>query len=99
MKLKKSITAMTLAASSSAFALMAPPVATKTICLNLYESMEGVFFTGTCDQAENNELKQRPLLANGCAKGQTAMTATKWDVDGDFRPNIYPCLPPNVAQL
>ncbi|WP_141735035.1 hypothetical protein [Oligoflexus tunisiensis] len=99
MKFKKSVTALALTASSSAFALMRPPVETKTICLDMYESAEGAAYAGTCDQSDNNETLKKKILENGCAEGQLAMTAQKWDKRGEFYPSIHSCLPPNVAQL
>jgi len=99
MKATKTIAVLSLAASSSAFALMLPPVKAKTVCLNTYETAQGSLHLGTCDEAKNNKTLDRPLLDNGCAEGQAAMTVQKWEAQANFTPNISACLPPNVAQL
>ncbi|HYX36508.1 MAG TPA: hypothetical protein VE954_25655 [Oligoflexus sp.] len=101
MKLSKTIAALGLTASSSAFGLMAPdqPVRTKTVCLNTYERADGSLELGTCDEAKNNKTEGRPRLENGCAEGQAAMTVTKWTTQQGFTPKIEACLPPNVVQL
>ncbi len=99
MKFKKTITALTLSASSSAFSLMAPPVETKTICLQSYEGQDGSTFVGTCDQSRNNKILEKEILSNGCAKGQTALVARRYAEDRPFYPEIGGCMPPNVSQL
>jgi hypothetical protein len=101
MKISKTIAALSLTASSSAFGLMAPdqPVRTKTVCLNTYERADGSLELGTCDEAKNNRTERRPLLENGCAEGQAAMTVQKWASQPGFTPQIAACLPPNVVQL
>jgi hypothetical protein len=100
MKVTKTIAALSLtAASTSAFGLMMPPVKTKTVCLDQFETNDGSLRLGTCDQSKNNRIKHLPKLENGCAEGQAAMTVQKWEQNAEFFPNIPLCLPPNVAQL
>jgi hypothetical protein len=48
---------------------------TKTICLQTEDKGDGSL-TSSCDQSENNAANNRPLLANGCAAGQVALTET-----------------------
>lgn len=100
--MKKTITALALsAASSSAFALMAPhnpeEIVTKTICLNVYQDSNGVSYADSCDASSNNEFYNSPLLANGCAQGQVALTATK--INHKFNVSIKSCVPVNITQL
>lgn len=104
--MKKTITALALtaassAASSAAFARPAPPVATKTYCLDTFEDARGALVAGTCDQSQNNIDLGLPVLSNGCAATQIALTANKFtsDPDAPFSIVVRPCLPPNVAQL
>jgi hypothetical protein len=100
--MKKSIAALALSASSaSAFGLLFEPQNTeiKTICLGVYEDEQGVKYAGGCDEANNNGLLSKPLLSNGCAEGQIALTAKKWPNAERFDIEIASCLPPNVVQL
>jgi len=97
--MKKTISAVALMASStSAFALMAPPTQTKTICLDVYENEDGVKYAGTCDQAKNNQILGATILENGCAEDQIALTSRKYQ-GGSWDISIRACMPPNVVQL
>lgn len=74
--MKKTIAALALtAASSPAFALMAPVKATKILCLDAYENAQGAQVAGTCDQSANNAELGRAILTNGCAEDQIALSA------------------------
>ena len=100
--MKKTITALALsAASSSAFALMAPQnpeeIVTKTICLNVYQDAKGVSYAASSDATVNNEFYKVALLENGCAEGQVALTATK--INKKFDVSIKSCVPVNITQL
>ncbi|RZA25960.1 MAG: hypothetical protein EOP10_05185 [Proteobacteria bacterium] len=112
MKRTVSAAALALSISTPSFALMLPPSATKTICLDSYESETGAKFAGNCDQAANNKELALPLLDNGCADGQIALTSVaypasfvqnspkqKKNTKLKFDIEINNCLPPNVAQL
>ena len=96
--MKKTIAALALgASSSSAFALMPPPIATKTICLAVAEDANGVQRATSCDASANNVTSGVPLLANGCAEDQVSLVALKFG--NRYNINIASCLPPNVTQL
>jgi hypothetical protein len=98
--MRKTITVLAItASSSSAFALRAPTVETINYCLNTFQNDSGATFAGTCDQSANNTTKQVPLLENGCAAGQISLEASKYQGSKEFSIVIYPCLPPNIAQL
>jgi len=100
--MKKSITAIALAASStSAFALIAPNLGDeqKTYCVSTYEADDGSQYVSQCDETKNNERENRPLLQNGCAEGQAAISGFKRRSEKKFNIEISACLPPNVAQL
>lgn len=97
MEFKKTVAALAITASS-AFALMAPPEHTKTICLNAYEGADGSLYAGNCDEARNNETLQKELLENGCAKKQVSLTARKYQ-GGKYDIQVRNCLPPGVIQL
>lgn len=99
MKVNKTVAALALSASSSAFALIAPPQDTKTICVSVYETADGVKYAGGCDEVRNNEAAGLPILENGCAANQIALTATRWSADLPYNIEIGSCLPPNVVQL
>lgn len=96
MEFKMTIAAIAITASS-VFARPLPPTEIKTICLPNYSDSEGVAYAGNCDQARNNVRLNRPLLANGCAEDQIAITATKRN--GNFNVEVNNCLPPNIVQL
>jgi ribosomal protein S10 len=98
MKFNKTVTAIALTASSTAFGIIGPrPVPTKTICLPAYESDQGALFAGSCDETRNNRDLNRPLLENGCAADQIAVTAfkysRKWNIE------VQQCMSPNIVQL
>ena len=95
--MKKTIATIALTASPSAFALIGPGGETKTVCLNTYETAEGLLYAGSCDEAPNNEELGLEILENGCAEGQIALTARKFGET--WEPQIASCLPPNVVQL
>lgn len=97
MKIKTTVAALALSASSSSFALMAPPTQTKTICLEVYETAEGVSYSSGCDASSNNVELGLTILENGCAVDQVALIAHKYGRRFDIQ--ISSCLPPNVAQL
>lgn len=96
MKFQTTIAAFALTASS-AFALIGPDTTTKTYCLDQYESDKGVSYTGSCDQTANNKALGKVLLENGCAEGQSALTALSFG--GKFDIEIASCMPPGVVQL
>ena len=97
--MKKSVTLLALAASSSsAFALIGPArLPTKVLCIETNESDDGALFGRTCDMTQRNRTEQKVILSNGCAEGQVSILsvkqAAKWTID------LNPCLPPNLAQL
>jgi len=96
--MKKTITAAAaLAASSSAFGLIGPVQESKTICLNTFVDENRLLYAGKCDEARNNIILDKPILKNGCAQGQVALTAIK--LNGQWNPQIQYCLRPNVVQL
>lgn len=97
MNFKKTIAAVALS-TSSAFALIGPPTQTKTYCLDLYEGQSGATYAGTCDQTANNKTLKKPLLENGCAVDQVALSAHRV-APGKFNIEIYACMPPGVVQL
>lgn len=107
--MKKTISATIVALSSatSVLALWAPaPVESKTYCLGMYDiqnAEEGspVYMAGTCDASYNNAYYQTPLLDNGCAEGQIALTTHRYGggEEGEFPIQIGSCMPPNVTQL
>lgn len=99
MKINTSIAAIALAASGTSSALVPAPLETKTICLSSYELNDGSILANSCNQAANNEELQLEILENGCAEGQIALTATRWNQDQPWSIEIGNCLPPNVAQL
>ncbi len=114
MKRTVSAAALALSVSTPSFALMLPPTATKTICLDTFESETGVKYSGNCDQAANNKELNLPLLENGCAEGQISLTSVAYPSFSEapkkkkkqepaqelkFDIEIKACLPPNVAQL
>lgn len=108
MKRSVSLAALALSVSTPSFALMMPPVKTKTICLDSYEGAEGAKYAGNCDQAGNNAEAGVALLENGCAEGQIALTSVAYPSypinnskkeELKFDIEIRSCLPPNVAQL
>lgn len=92
----KTIAAVALSASS-AFALIGPGSERKTFCLNSYTDANGVQYVGSCDESFNNVTLNKPLLANGCAEGQSALTA--YGFNNQFSIEIGACMPPNVVQL
>jgi hypothetical protein len=95
----KTISAFVLSASS-AFALVGPGrMDSKTLCVDVSEDNDGVFWGGTCDQSENNTKGNLKLLANGCAEGQISIVATKNKNAKKYNIQIPQCLPPNVVQL
>jgi hypothetical protein len=104
--MKKSISIAALAISaSSSFAIVfdptdsAPQWITKTYCLAVHTHDDGSTTAGDCDKSELNARFDRPLLQNGCAAGQIALTTEKWAEDEGFPINIHSCMPPNIAQL
>jgi hypothetical protein len=108
--MKRTVAALALSISTPSFALMIPASATKTICLDTYESETGVKFAGNCDQTPNNKEAGVALLENGCAEGQISLTSfaypsynpsakQKKKQELKFDIEINTCLPPNVAQL
>jgi hypothetical protein len=100
--MKKSITAIALAASStSAFAMIEPNdgAERKTYCVSTYEADDGSQYVSQCDETENNKRENRPLLQNGCAEGQAAIGGVKRRSEKKFDIEISACLPPNVVQL
>lgn len=93
--MKKTIAAIALLASTTASAMPEPRNPETKIsehCLSLYQSKKDGAMYGGCDEKANNERLNRHLLANGCAKGQVALS-----FEGES--TINSCLPPGVAQL
>ncbi len=108
--MKRTVAALALSISTPSFALMMPATATKTICLDTFESEAGVKYAGNCDQAANNKELNLAVLENGCAEGQIALTSVAYPTYNQsakqkkkpelkFDIEINACLPPNVAQL
>ena len=97
--MKLTIAAVALSAATLALGLTPPPQETKTICLGIYESADGVERADSCDRARNNATLGLPLLENGCAAKQISVTSVKYQGSKEFTIEIAPCLPPNVVQL
>lgn len=99
--MKKSITVLALSAASTAATAFpifpSSQVKFKTICLELYETAAGAKNASGCDAASNNASSHIPLLDNGCAENQVALTTRVVNGKADIK--IASCLPPNVAQL
>lgn len=95
--MKKTIAALALAASSAAIARPGPATEIKTICLKTSEATDGSAYAASCDSSANNKILRLPLLENGCAADQVALTSVK---RGDrFSIEIYSCMPPGAVQL
>jgi hypothetical protein len=68
MKINTSIAAIALAASGTSSALVPAPLETKTICLSSYELTDGSILANSCDQAANNEVKEKLKSASADRK-------------------------------
>jgi hypothetical protein len=80
--MKKTITAMAvLASAASAQALIGPrgsrtpTPAPNQFCLQVMTDDDGLQTLEDCDSTRDNARLRRPILANGCAEGQAAMTS------------------------
>ncbi|RYZ91588.1 MAG: hypothetical protein EOP06_06650 [Proteobacteria bacterium] len=95
--MKKTIAALALFASSNAMAMPqmpnpnAPKPVISNVCLSTYTHQDGAV-SGGCDETFNNQREKRPLLANGCAAEQVALSFV-----GES--TINSCMPPGMAQL
>lgn len=96
-----SIAALAIATASVSFAFRGPVPATesKTYCLKMMTSDDGATLAETCDQSGLNRRFRKPLLSNGCAANQIAVTTEKVGSVDTFPIQISSCLPPNVTQL
>lgn len=95
--MKKTIAALALTASSAAVAMPMPASESKIICLKTYESNDGSLDAAGCDSSRNNKTLGLPILENGCAADQVALTSVK---RGErFTIEIGSCLPPHAVQL
>jgi hypothetical protein len=110
--MKRTLAALTLSVATPSFANFAPPAEIKTICLGVYESANGAQYAGSCDESKNNEITGAALLENGCAEGQIAVTASRYESpkgataqkgkakeESKFDVQIKSCFAPNIAQL
>src|SRR4051812_48736129 len=97
--MKRTIAAFALTAASFAFSMPMPVESVKTICLGIHEDSEGAKWASACDSSENNKILKTPLLKNGCAEKQIALSSRKSKGAKEFDINIYPCMPPNMVQL
>ena len=95
--MKKTIAALALTASSAAVAMPRPVTDRKTICLKTSESTDGSVYASGCDSSANNKTLNLPILQNGCAADQVALTSVK--VGTRFTIEIGSCLPPHAVQL
>lgn len=77
--MKRTVAAVALSISTPSFALMLPPSETKTICLDVFESENGVKYSGNCDQSENNVTLGAKILENGCAADQISYPQNEGD--------------------
>jgi len=97
--MKKTIAALAMIASTNALAIAPPPPGESqpeptTVCfkVNTYKSESGKLMYAGCNETRNNIGLNRPILENGCAKGQVSLTVVG-------KSPISSCMPPGMVQL
>lgn len=98
--MKKSIASVALLVSASsalAIPVYRPPGTPvpqpKTVCLDIYRSLEdGSTVVGSCDESQNNKIQEKELQKNGCAEDQVAI----YTFDTKL---IDACMPAGMVQL